>query len=371
MAHDFGATYSEMESAAARLRDGRSTVTDTLKELQGVIDDLVQDGFKTENASEAYSTAYSELTTSLDDAAEDGLVTSVWRSLGVLHRHQISHGDLRRKEITVDGGKTLFGGFGNSEYGASDEQLQSDIAQLLMTTTDKFGAEAAVRAAIDALDKDTVLTASRRLTKSALPKRIRSSVDDPKALMTAARDEVKKQTGADKIQPETITRFSRKQLIQTVLLVALVYVAYPFISTVPTFFNELGSANWWWALLGLTVSALTYVGAAAALWASADGVVSFRNLVIMQFANTFAATTTPATPRPTTPRRWWLCHPAPCRHRHGARSPTATCFAATTPRAIPTHADPQAAALYAPWGSAGAGAVRAPCAWSPAGATRS
>lgn len=232
--------------------------------------------------------------TALDEAAEDGLVTSVWRSLGVLHRHQISHGDLRRKEITVDGGKTLFGGFGNSEYGASDEQLQSDIAQLLMTTTDKFGAEAAVRAAIDALDKDTVLTASRRLTKSALPKRIRSSVDDPKALMTAARDEVKKQTGADKIQPETITRFSRKQLIQTVLLVALVYVAYPFISTVPTFFNELGSANWWWALLGLTVSALTYVGAAAALWASADGVVSFRNLVIMQFANTFAATTTPA-----------------------------------------------------------------------------
>lgn len=70
MAHDFGATYSEMESAASRLRDGRSTVTDTLKELQGVIDDLVQDGFKTENASEAYSTAYSELTTSLDDAAE-------------------------------------------------------------------------------------------------------------------------------------------------------------------------------------------------------------------------------------------------------------------------------------------------------------
>ncbi|MEV7633121.1 WXG100 family type VII secretion target [Microbacterium sp. NPDC089318] len=68
--HDFGATYSEMESAASRLRDGRSAVTDTLKELQGVIDDLVQDGFKTENASEAYSTAYSELTTSLDDAAE-------------------------------------------------------------------------------------------------------------------------------------------------------------------------------------------------------------------------------------------------------------------------------------------------------------
>ena len=105
---------------------------------------------------------------------------------------------------------------------------------------------------------------------------------------------MKRQTGADQIQAETITRFTRNQVIQLVLLVALVYVAYPFISTVPTFFTELRTANWWWALLGLAVSALTYVGAAAALWACADGLVSFRNLTIMQVANTFAATTTPA-----------------------------------------------------------------------------
>ncbi|HTY27142.1 MAG TPA: lysylphosphatidylglycerol synthase domain-containing protein, partial [Mycobacterium sp.] len=232
--------------------------------------------------------------TPIADAPDEGLVTSVWGSLGVLQRHQISHGDLRFKEITVDAGKALFGGFGNSEYGASDEQLQSDIAQLLVTTTDRFGAEAAVKAAVDVLGKDTVLNASRRLTKSAVPARLRKTVDEPRTLMAAARDEVKRQTGADEIKTETITRFTRKQVIQLVLLVALVYVAYPFISTVPTFFNELRTANWWWALLGLAVSALTYVGAAAALWASADGFVSFRNLVIMQFANTFAATTTPA-----------------------------------------------------------------------------
>ena len=42
------------------------------------------------------------------------------------------------------------------------------------------------------------------------------------------------------------------------------------------------------------MSALTYVGAAAALWACASESVNFRNLTIMQVANTFAATTTPA-----------------------------------------------------------------------------
>ncbi|TLH66910.1 lysylphosphatidylglycerol synthase transmembrane domain-containing protein [Mycolicibacterium aubagnense] len=221
-------------------------------------------------------------------------VEAVWHALGSLHEHQISHGDLRTSQITVDGTTVLLGGLGSSEYGASDVQLQSDVAQLLVTTTDLYDAEPAVAAAIEQFGADAVLTASRRLTKSAMPLRLRESLPDSRAVITAARDEVKHQTGADRIQTETITRFTRNQVIQLVLLIALVYVAYPFISTVPTFFSELRSANWWWALLGLAVSALTYVGAAAALWASASESVNFGKLTIMQVANTFAATTTPA-----------------------------------------------------------------------------
>src|SRR3954452_17685572 len=227
-------------------------------------------------------------------SSDDGAVARVWESLGTLHDCQVSHGDLRGEEITVDDGAARFGGFGSAEYGATDEQLQADVAQLLVTTTDLYGAEAAVAAAVDVFGKDAVLMASRRLTKSAMPLRIRKSVADARGVMSAARDEVKKRTGAEKIKSETITRFTRSQVIRLVLLVALVYVAYPFISTVPAFFSALRTANWWWALLGLAVSALTYLGAAAALWASADGMVSFKNLVIMQVANTFAATTTPA-----------------------------------------------------------------------------
>jgi glycosyltransferase 2 family protein len=232
--------------------------------------------------------------TGIKDFTGEGAVARVWESLGTLHDHQISHGDLRGREITIDDGTARFGGFGNAEYGATDEQLQADVAQLLVTTAEVYGAEAAVGAAVDVFGKNAVLLASRRLTKSAMPSRIRKSVTDAGAVMTAARDEVKRQTGADQIKTETITRFTRNQVIQLVLLVALVYVAYPFISTVPAFLSELRTANWWWALLGLAVSALKYVGASAALWACADGVVSFKNLTIMQVANTFAATTTPA-----------------------------------------------------------------------------
>src|SRR6478609_8258123 len=230
----------------------------------------------------------------LNDCTDDGVATSIWKSLGTLHDCQISHGDLRSEQVTIDEGTARFGGFGSAEYGATDEQLQADVAQLLVTTTELYGAEAAVGAAVDVFGKDAVLMASRRLTRSAMPSRIRKSVADPGAVISAARDEVKRQTGAEQIKSETITRFTRSQVVRLVLLVALVYVAYPFISTVPAFFSALKTANWWWALLGLAVSALTYIGAAAASWACADGLVSFKNLVIMQVANTFAATTTPA-----------------------------------------------------------------------------
>ena len=232
--------------------------------------------------------------TPLERCTDETKAGRVWNALRTLHDHQIAHGDLRAKEITVEDGAVLFGGFGYSEYGATDAQLQSDIAQLLVTTTALYDAHSAVAAAIEAFGRETVLTASRRLTKSAVPSRVRDAIPDAKEVMARAREDVMHQTGADKIQAETITRFTRTQVIQLVLMIALVYVAYPFISTVPTFFSELRTANWWWALLGLAVSALTYVGAAAALWACADGLVSFRNLSIMQIANTFAATTTPA-----------------------------------------------------------------------------
>ncbi|MFC9893346.1 lysylphosphatidylglycerol synthase domain-containing protein [Nocardia sp. NPDC127579] len=219
----------------------------------------------------------------------------VWNSLAELHGAQVAHGDLRPEEIRLgDDDVTRFSGFGNAEFGASEVQRKSDIAQLLVLTSAIFGKKAAVRTAIDALGEQPVLAASPRLTKSAMPSGIRKSVADWKSVVAGTRDEVREQTGTDKLEADQITRFSRKQVIQLALLIGLVYVAYPFISQVPTFFTQLRTANWWWALLGLGVSLLTYVGAAAALWACASGLASFPNLVIMQIANTFAATTTPA-----------------------------------------------------------------------------
>lgn len=227
------------------------------------------------------------------DRPDDAI--AMWRTLGVLRSRQISHGDLRAADMRIaDDGTALLGGFDTAELGASQPQLHSDAAQLLVTTSSMFGPDVAVDAAIERLGHEDVLVASRRLTPSAIPPRVRSAVPEAKSVMKAARDTVLARTGTSAIATEQVTRFSRNQIVQLVLLIALVYVAYPFISQVPTFATELSSIDWRWALVGLAISAATYVGAAAALWACASGAVSFWNTTVMQVANTFAATTTPA-----------------------------------------------------------------------------
>ncbi|WP_278313307.1 lysylphosphatidylglycerol synthase transmembrane domain-containing protein [Lolliginicoccus levis] len=232
--------------------------------------------------------------TPLEQVVDEQSVASAWHSLRLLHESRIAHGDLRASQIRVEGGAALFGGFGAAEFGVTEQQLYSDIAQLLITTTALAGEQVAVRCAIAEMGAQQVLAASSRLTRAAIPLGLRRSAQDASSVMASAREEILRQTGADQIKPEQVTRFTRNQAIQLVLLVALVYVAYPFISAVPTFYEQLRTVDWGWAVIGLAVSALTYIGAAAALWACANGLVSFRSLTVMQIANTFAATTTPA-----------------------------------------------------------------------------
>ncbi|MFD4293616.1 lysylphosphatidylglycerol synthase domain-containing protein [Rhodococcus sp. NPDC058505] len=228
------------------------------------------------------------------DRYDLGHLAAAWEGLNRLHAHQMSHGDLRPENIRIDDDAALFDGFARTEVGASDSLLLADVAQLLLVTADLYGVERAVSAAVDTVGADRVIAASGRLTRTATPNRIRRVVRDPGALMAATRAEVRARTDTEVIRNEQVTRFSRNQLIQLALLIGLVYVAYPFVSQVPTFLTEMGSVIWWWVLLGLAVSGLTYVGAAAALWACASESVNFRHLTVMQFANTFAATTTPA-----------------------------------------------------------------------------
>ncbi len=84
----------------------------------------------------------------------------------------------------------MFDGFTYAELGSSEAQIQSDTAQLLLTTATLFrggaGRPCRARRARPRPDPRRV----GRLTKSAMPSRLRKQAPDSSALLGAIRDEV-------------------------------------------------------------------------------------------------------------------------------------------------------------------------------------
>ncbi len=70
-------TYAEMHSAATKLTSGEEELKQKLTELQGIVTNLVNEGFSTEAASGAFHDAYSKFTTGAQTAVGgiDGMVT--------------------------------------------------------------------------------------------------------------------------------------------------------------------------------------------------------------------------------------------------------------------------------------------------------
>ena len=56
-------TYTDMQDAARKLREGQGEIESTLQRLKGQIDALVAGGYVTDSSSKAFSGAYEEFNT--------------------------------------------------------------------------------------------------------------------------------------------------------------------------------------------------------------------------------------------------------------------------------------------------------------------
>lgn len=63
-------TYSEIETAATGLGNGRDTIIQNFRNLQTQINNLVKSGFVTELASDKFNNAYNDYTTSANTCVE-------------------------------------------------------------------------------------------------------------------------------------------------------------------------------------------------------------------------------------------------------------------------------------------------------------
>ena len=67
---DITLSYDDIDDAAQKLEDGQTAIVDLLDELNDLIEELTEGGFKTNQASGAYADTFRDLATQLKEASD-------------------------------------------------------------------------------------------------------------------------------------------------------------------------------------------------------------------------------------------------------------------------------------------------------------
>ncbi len=231
----------------------------------------------------------------VDDAElTDDVLRDIWRQVAVLRTRRIAHRDLRLANVFLaDDGRPWIIDFGFSELAVSDDVLASDVAELVMSTALKVGPGRAVAAAVDVLGAEAVGPAAARLQPLALSGATRSALHDRKGFDHEVRDEVARACRLGEVRDEKIERISPRSVVMFLFAGVATYVIVHQLSDVPDAVEQARNLDWAWVPAILSMSALTYVGAALSLAGSVPDRLPAGPTYLSQLSGSFMNRITP------------------------------------------------------------------------------
>ncbi len=216
----------------------------------------------------------------------DEVLSGVWQQVAQLRARRTAHRDLRLANIFLgtDGAPWIID-FGFAELAATDGQLRSDVAELIVSTSIVVGPERAVRNAIDGIGGEAVADAASRIEPLALSGATRHGLKEHKGLDEDVRDEIALQTGVEGVELEDLERIKGTTVMMIVGFALATYFLIPQLAK--TDFGAVLDADWRWAPVILVASTMTYVGAAWNLMGSIPDRIKTLPTILSQFAGTF------------------------------------------------------------------------------------
>ncbi|MGZ4200144.1 MAG: lysylphosphatidylglycerol synthase domain-containing protein, partial [Thermoleophilia bacterium] len=230
-----------------------------------------------------------------DEAISDEVLRRIWQSVQEMRTHRIAHRDLRLANVLLTpDGQPLLIDFGFAEIAATDQMLDTDVAELLSSTALKVGVERAVDAAIPVVGKPAVASAAPRIQPLALSTATRKSLTARKPLCDELRAYAAQASGAGDVEPQDLQRIKPRTVLVFVSLGVAFYLLIPQLADVSGVWSKLREADWTWALWALGASALTYVGATTGLLGAVPSRISVVGTFATQLAGSFVNRIIPA-----------------------------------------------------------------------------
>jgi uncharacterized protein (TIRG00374 family) len=225
----------------------------------------------------------------------DDFLRGMWSQVQLLRKARIAHRDLRRANVFMtESGDPMIIDFGFGEVSASDELLDQDVAQLIISSAIDVGAQRSVAAAVDVLGPEAVASAAPRLQVPALSGATQTALKGRKGLLDETHEQVIAQTGIPEIELAKLERFSAKHLLYVVMAFGILWFLIPRLTELPRLVTQLRDANLALAGLAIVFSMLTYLGSALSISSSVAQRIPVVRATAVAMAGSFVNRVSPA-----------------------------------------------------------------------------
>ena len=213
-----------------------------------------------------------------------------------MRSHRIAHRDLRLANVMLaPDGRPWMIDFGFAEIAATDQMLDTDVAELLSSTALKVGPTRAVDAALPVIGKPAVARAAPRIQPLALSTATRKSLTARKPLCDELRRYAAEASGAGDVEPQDLQRIKPRTVLTFVALTHGLLHPHPAARrrerrapgayVTPTGPGRSGRC---------AASVVTYIAAALGLMGAVPGHIPFFGTFGAQLAGSFVNRITPA-----------------------------------------------------------------------------
>jgi uncharacterized membrane protein YbhN (UPF0104 family) len=219
---------------------------------------------------------------------------SIWDTVTQLHENHVTHRALTADRImfTPDDQVMLLDP-GDGDVAASDLQIRLDLAQLIVELALYVGPDKSAKIAIEKVGASELVTVLPLLQPVVLVRSTRHALRRHRDVLPAVRKELLEAVPGGEVAPVQLERIRARTLVTLVASVAAVYLLAGELAQASVG-HLLRSADWRWALVGLALSAATYVGATLSISGFVAERLSFSRTMLVQLASSFVTLVTPA-----------------------------------------------------------------------------
>jgi uncharacterized membrane protein YbhN (UPF0104 family)/tRNA A-37 threonylcarbamoyl transferase component Bud32 len=227
----------------------------------------------------------------------DEVLGNVWGAVGRLHNDGLAHGRLNTHSVAVVDGRPLLRDFAAGRLAASPGVLDTDVAELLVSTALLVGSERALRSALDNLGEHAVAEAIPYLQSAALTPALRDEVRNEDFDIGGLRRLAATTTATELPEVVQLRRVSVRDVVFTALLAVAAYLIISQFADIgfATIWEELSSAQWEWLVVTLLVAQLIFLTQAVAVQGAIPAPLPYGPTVLLQSALKFIGLTVPTT----------------------------------------------------------------------------